>query len=107
MRNAKMRDVPVGFSQSQTIDQNCVGSKMFPEKIDIRRENAFAAELNDANRIQNLVRSETLGETAEQTRHGMVDRYRFGFDPIAQFGKSANRRLKRKKRRSVEQRTEY
>src|SRR5256885_16283811 len=107
MRNVKMGDVAVGFSQSQSIDQNCTASEMFPEKIDIGRENAFAAELNDANRIQNLVRSETLGETAEQTRHGMVDRYRFGFDPIAQFGKPPKLRLKWQKRRSVEERTEH
>src|SRR5437763_1138827 len=76
---------------------------MSTEKIDIRREDRFAAELKRADRTKNFVRLERFREPAKKARHRMVNGDPLSSDPVSEFGESFTDRIKREKRSAIQQ----
>ena len=76
---------------------------MSTEKIDIGREDRFAAELDRADRMKDFVRLQRLSEPAKKTRHRMINGDPLSFDPVSEFVQSFTDRIKQEKRRAIQE----
>ena len=59
---------------------------MSTEKIDIRREDRFAAELDHADRVKDFVPLKRFSEPAKKTRHRMINGDPLSSDPVSELG---------------------
>ena len=86
MSNVKMAGVAIRFGQAETVHKDGVASKMSTEKIDIRREDRFAAELDHADGMKDFIRLERFSEPAKKTRHRMINGDPLSSDPVSELG---------------------
>src|SRR2546423_10308120 len=76
---------------------------MSTEKIDIRREDRFATELDRPDRVKDFVPLKRFSEAAKKTRHRMINGDPLSSDPVSEFVQSFTDGIERENRRAIQQ----